>query len=78
MHCQKSQQLHDKIFSHKELHWTHESLHIHQWKLLIFKGGEKRRDERFAEMAKDLEKHYQLKMLQVENETNKYELECER
>ena len=44
----------------------------------ILKRGEKRRDERFAEMAKESEKRYQLKMLQVENERNKYELECER
>ena len=43
----------------------------------IFKRGEKRRDERFAKMANELEKRYQLKMLQVENERNKYELEHE-
>ena len=43
----------------------------------IFKRGEKRRDERFAEMTHELEKRYQLKMLQVENERNKYELERE-
>ena len=44
----------------------------------IFKRGEKRRDEWFAEMAKKSEKRYQLKTLQVENECNKYELECKR
>ena len=44
----------------------------------IFKRGEKRRNARFAEMVKELEKRYQLKMLQVENECNKCELECER
>ena len=44
----------------------------------IFKRGEKIRDERFAEMAKKSEKRYQLKMLQVENEYNKYELERKR
>ena len=44
----------------------------------IFKRGEKKRDEWFAEMAKESKKHYQLKMLQVENERNKYELEHER
>ena len=38
----------------------------------------KRKDERFAEMAKESEKCYQLKMVQVENEHNKYELEHER
>ena len=43
-----------------------------------FKRGEKRRHERFAEMAKESEKRYQMKMLQVENERNKYELERER
>ena len=37
-----------------------------------------RRDERFVEIVKESEYRYQLKMLQVENEHNKYELEHER
>ena len=44
----------------------------------IFKREDKRRDEQFAEMAKESEKRYQLKMVQVENERNKYELKRER
>ena len=44
----------------------------------IFKRGEKGRDEAFAEMAKESEIRYQLIVLQVENERNKYELERER
>ena len=44
----------------------------------IFKRGEKRRDERFAEIVKESKKRYKLKMIQVKNERNKYELECER
>ena len=44
----------------------------------IFKREDKRRDEQFVEMAKESEKRYQLKMVQVENERNKYELKRER
>ena len=44
----------------------------------IFKRGEKRKDERFVEMTKESDKRYRLKMLQVENEHKKYELEHER
>ena len=39
----------------------------------IFKRDEKRRDKTLAEMAKELNRCYQLMGLQVENECNKYE-----